>query len=64
MQHRFTAKLYFNNKVIDQESGDDVEALYTWLLTKAQDKFGNASGEIIDNDTHAVIKTFKKAPVE
>jgi hypothetical protein len=64
MPHRYTAKLYFNEKEINHESGDDVDALYTWLLTKAEGKFGNTSGEIIDNKTREVVKTFKKSPSE
>jgi len=64
MQYRYSAKLYFNEKEIDHENGNDIEELYTWLLTKAQNKFGDASGAIIDNQTQVVVKTFKKAPAE
>lgn len=61
---RYTAKIYFDDKVVDQQSGDDVDELYNWMLVKAQGKFGNLNGEIIDNKTKKVLKSFVKSPTE
>lgn len=62
MPFRYIAKIYFDNDEIDHESGNDIEELYNWMLLKAQGKFGNFNGEIIDNKTGKVVKAFRKAP--
>lgn len=62
MTFKYTAKIYFDNDEIDSQSGDDIEELYSWMLIKAQGKFGNFNGEIIDNETQEVVKAFRKAP--
>lgn len=62
MAFRYTAKIYFDDDEIAEESGDDIEALHNWMLTKAQEKFGNLHGEIVDNQTGKVAKSFRKAP--
>lgn len=62
MPHIYTAIVYFDEKGVAKESGDDVEALYNWMLLQAQGKFGNFNGEIIENKTGKVVKAFRKAP--
>ena len=62
MSFRYTAKMYFDNNEVTHESGDDVDELYNWMLTKAQGKFGNWHGEVIDNKTHEIVRNFRKAP--
>lgn len=62
MAFHYTAKMYFDAGEVAHESGNDVEELYTWMLTKAQGKFGNFHGEIIDNKTGKVVRSFRKAP--
>lgn len=62
MAFRYTAKFYFDDKEITHECGNDLEELYNWMLIKAQGRFGNLHGEIIDNHTQEVVKTFRKAP--
>lgn len=62
MPHLYTAKLYFDDEEIAHESGDDIEELYTWMLVKTQEKFGNYNGEIIDNKTQEVVRQLRKAP--
>ncbi len=62
MKDKYTAKIYFENDEIAHNSGDDVDELYTWMLTQAQGKFGSIHGEIIDNKTNKVIKRFRKSP--
>lgn len=64
MTLRYTAKLYFDEGEIDHEQGDDIDELYNWMLLKTQGKFGNFNGDIIDNKTKKVIKSFRKAPPE
>jgi hypothetical protein len=62
MKFKYTAKIYFDKDEVEHDSGDDLDALYTWMLMKAQGKFGNLHGEIIDNKTKKVVKTFRKSP--
>lgn len=62
MAHRYTAKIYFDDDEVAHQSGDDIEELYNWMLMKAQGKFGNLNGEIIDNKTGKVVKGFRKSP--
>lgn len=62
MAKKYMAKLYFGDRETIDESGDDVEQLYVWLLTQANDKLGDVHGEIISNDTQEVVKKFKKCP--
>lgn len=62
MTLRYTAKLYFDEGEVAHESGDDIDALYNWMLVKAQGKFGNLNGEIIDNHSGKIVKAFRKSP--
>lgn len=62
MDHKYTARLYSDNNEIEHNSDDDLERLHNWMLVKAQGKFGDISGEITDNQTHKVVKRFRKSP--
>jgi hypothetical protein len=62
MAAHYTARIYFDEGEVDHEDGENVDALYNWMLSKAQGKFGNISGEITDNKTGKVVKSFRKAP--
>jgi len=62
MTFRYTAKIYFDEGEIMHESGDDADELYNWMLLKTQGKFGNFNGEVIDNKTKKVVKSFCKSP--
>ena len=62
MAFRYTATMYFDEGEITHESGDDPDELYNWMLLKAQGKFGNFNGEVIDNKTGKVVKSFRKSP--
>lgn len=62
MAIRYTAKVYVDEDEIAHESGNDVDELYTWMLLKAEGKFGNFHGHVVDNKTGKVIKSFRKAP--
>lgn len=62
MALKYTAKIYFDEGEVAHESGNDIDELHNWMLTKAQGKFGNFNGEIIENKTGKVVKAFRKAP--
>ncbi|MBX3709019.1 MAG: hypothetical protein KIT56_00045 [Gammaproteobacteria bacterium] len=62
MKYRYTAKIYFDEGEVANEQGNDIEELYNWMLIKTQGKFGNFNGEITDNKTHKVVKSFRKSP--
>lgn len=62
MAFKYTAKIYFDDEEVNQQEGDDVDELYTWMLIKSQGKFGNFNGEIIDNKTKKVVRGFRKSP--
>lgn len=61
---RYTAKVYFDDKEIIGSSGNDLEELIAWMLLQSEGKFGNYSGEIIDNETNKVVQTFRRTPPE
>ncbi|EKD71920.1 MAG: hypothetical protein ACD_46C00063G0003 [uncultured bacterium] len=62
MAFLYTAKIYVDDTEIAHESGDDVEALHTWMLMKTQGQYGNFHGEVIDNKTKKIIRSFRKSP--
>lgn len=62
MAFRYTAKIYVDKDEVAHESGDDADELYNWMLIKAQGKFGNLHGEITDNKSGKIIRSFRKAP--
>lgn len=59
---RYTAKIYFDDQEIVDSSGNDLEELTAWMLLQSEGKFGNYSGEIIDNETKKVVQTFRRTP--
>lgn len=62
MSFRYIAKIYVDDSEVEHESGDNIDELYNWMLMKTQGKFGNLHGEIIDNKTGKIVKSFRKAP--
>ncbi|ASQ46881.1 hypothetical protein [Legionella clemsonensis] len=64
MNHHYTAKIYSKDAEIERKSGDDVEELYLWMLTYVNGKGCGTHGEIFDNITEEVVRTFKKSPIE
>lgn len=60
--HKYTAKIYFDADEVAHESGDDIDELYNWMLMRAEGKFGNFNGEIINNKTGKPVKSFRKSP--
>lgn len=62
MTPQYIAKVFIDDDEIAHESGDDVDELYTWMLLKAQGKFGNFHGHILDNKSNKIVKRFRKAP--
>ncbi|MHB1949694.1 MAG: hypothetical protein ACYCQI_16470 [Gammaproteobacteria bacterium] len=64
MKYKYVAKIYFGSKEISNQSGDEVEALYVWMLTQANGNPGDIHGEIIDNEIGQVVRRFRKSPSE
>ncbi|MGL5741609.1 MAG: hypothetical protein ACRCXC_03170 [Legionella sp.] len=64
MNEQFTATVYCNEERIVAKNGNDFEQLYTWMLIQVNGVFGEIHGEIIDNTTRAVVRRFRKAPIE
>lgn len=62
MKQKYTAKMYLGKEEIASKSGDDLDALYAWMLSHAEETFGNVHGEIIDDKTHEIVRQFRKAP--
>lgn len=62
MDFTYTAKIYFDDDEVAHESGDDIDELYNWMLMKAEGKFGNFNGEIVNNKTGKVVKSFRRSP--
>ncbi|MHB1949792.1 MAG: hypothetical protein ACYCQI_16970 [Gammaproteobacteria bacterium] len=63
-RYKYVAKIYFGSEEISNQSGNDVEALYVWMLTQANGNPSDIHGEIIDNETSEVIRRFRKSPSE
>jgi hypothetical protein len=59
---KYTATIYFDDDEVAHESGNDLDELYNWMLLKTQGKFGNFNGEIKDNKSGEVVKSFRKSP--
>lgn len=62
MKHKYTAKIYLEKDEMMHNLGDDIDELYTWMLTLAEGQFGNVHGEIVDNHTQEIVRKFRKAP--
>jgi hypothetical protein len=60
MQAKYTANAYCNEEQIATKEGDDIEELQAWMVMQADGNFGDVHGEIIDNKTHEIVKTFQK----
>jgi hypothetical protein len=59
---RFTATIYIDQGEVAHKTGEDVDELYNWMLITTEGKFGNLHGEIVDNKTHKVVRSFRKSP--
>ncbi len=64
MKEQFTAYVYCKEEKIATQTGNDLEKLYTWMLTQVNGNFYDIHGEIIDNQTKEVVRTFRKASME
>lgn len=64
MNEQYTASVYCGEEQIANQAGNDLDVLYTWMLTRASTHIGNIHGEIIDNQTQKVIRTFRKSAIE
>nr|WP_028372230.1 hypothetical protein [Legionella lansingensis] len=64
MNHQYTAKVYSEDAEVAQKTGDDLEELYIWMLTYNNGHGCGTHGEVIDNQTQEVVRTFKKSPIE
>lgn len=62
MKSSYTAKIYLGEDEILENSKNDIDELYAWMLGQAEGKFGNIHGEIIDNKTNTIVRKFRKAP--
>ena len=59
---KYLAKIYLEDDEIEDNSGDDIDELYAWMLVRAEGKFGSVHGEIIDSKSNKVVRQFRKTP--
>ncbi|KTD73697.1 hypothetical protein [Legionella tucsonensis] len=64
MSEQFTANVYCKEERIATQTGNDIDQLYTWMLIQVNGHFDDIRGEIIDNQTNNIVRTFRKAPIE
>ena len=64
MNEQFTASVYCKEERIASQTGNDLEQLYTWMLIQVNGYFDDIRGEIMDNKTKKIVRTFCKAPIE
>jgi hypothetical protein len=62
MKFKYTPKIYLGNEEIANTSSNDAEQLYIWMLSQANGNPSNIHGEIIDNESHQIIRQFRKCP--
>jgi hypothetical protein len=60
MKNQYTATAYCNEEKIAAKEGEDVEMLYAWMLLQANGNCGDVHGDIVDNKTKKVVRTFQK----
>lgn len=64
MNEQYIATVYCRDEKMAVQWGNDVDQLYAWMLLQVNGSFGDIRGEIIDNQTNKIIRTFRKAPIE
>ncbi|MFO9703130.1 hypothetical protein SDC03_00205 [Legionella pneumophila serogroup 1] len=64
MSEQYAAKIYCGADEIAQQSGENVDQLYVWMLTYVEKISGKIHGEIIDNMTNQVVNQFNKQSIE
>ncbi|RAP38557.1 hypothetical protein B1207_01350 [Legionella quinlivanii] len=56
----YTAKIYVGAQEVQNNTSDDLEQLFIWMLTQVQGKTGDYHGHIINNSTNEIIRNFRK----
>lgn len=64
MNEQFTAIVYCKDEKIATQTGNDLDKLYTWMLIQGNGYFSEIRGEIIDNQSQKIIRSFRKTSVE
>lgn len=64
MKPKYTAKVCFEDGTSIENFGHDPEQLITWMYDQAKAHSNQINGEIIDNNTHRVIKAIQYDPLE
>lgn len=64
MNEQYTASVFCGEEQIAQKVGNDIDVLYTWMLTQGCVHMGDIHGKIIDNETQKIIRTFRKSAIE
>lgn len=64
MSKTYTAFVYTGKELLATQVGSDLDDLYAWMLIQGNGHFGDVHGEIIENKTTKIIRTFRKASEE
>jgi len=64
MFYQYTANVYCSEERIATQYGDSIDQLYVWMLLQVNGNFGVFHGEIIDNHSKEIVKTFCKSTIE
>ncbi len=64
MDNQYTAKLYYNNKTLDSQSGNDFQTLMIGLLNQMEGSSSSTQGMIINNLNGSVIHRCRKTCIE
>ncbi len=62
MKHRYTAKVYFEDGLIKESKGDNIEKLIKWMSDRADASFSDIKGEIFDNHAHHIVRSIQYSP--
>lgn len=60
----YTAKIFFDERETNQKSGDDLEALYIWMLSQVHGEAAHYNGFIYDNETEEIVRKFNTSSME
>lgn len=60
-RHRFEARIFFDDKLMERKSGNDAEKLQLWMLGRAG-QCGNFSGKVVDRRTGGkLVNAFRRS---
>ncbi|MGC1182709.1 hypothetical protein [Legionella sp.] len=64
MNDKYTAIVYTGKELLAKQVGNNIDELYAWMLIQGSGNFADIHGEVIDNKSKKIVKTFRKSSIE